>query len=317
MRGDDLVNRGIIVSRPARPSAAGGKTFIVTGLQRSGTSLIAAILQQAGIFMGQRINDAVFEDEDMLAALQAADPGALRRLIADRNANYGTWGFKVPEIHTRMRPGQLALFGNPHLIVPFRDVAAVSVRKSLSEYKDGMNALRETVDQLGAMVTFLAGISVPSLLVSYEKAVMFGEDFVIELMRFAGLPGNAALHRRLVGLIEPNRRHYIDHARQTFRGNVDGFIHGFLQGWCQLIGDPDPVQLEIHIDGRVATTVAADQFRQDLADAGIGEGRHGFNLDLRPFAPRPDAVIRVKVARWLVELDNSGQPLAQYLRRPT
>jgi hypothetical protein len=44
-------------------AARGRRTFIATGLYRSGTSLVASILQQAGIFMGRQINDAVFEDE--------------------------------------------------------------------------------------------------------------------------------------------------------------------------------------------------------------------------------------------------------------
>jgi hypothetical protein len=62
----------------------------------------------------------------------------------------------------------------------------------------------------------------------------------------------------------------------------------------------------------VVASVPADLFRQDLADAGIGDGKHGFRADLRPFGLRPDTVIRIKVARWSIELDNSGRHLAQY-----
>ena len=315
MSDDDLVNRGIIVNRPSSSPAAGARTFIVTGLQRSGTSLVASILQQAGIFMGRQISDAVFEDEEMLAILGSGDRDALRRLIADRNANYGTWGFKAPELHTKLRPEDLTLFDNAHLIVPFRDIAAMSVRRSLSEYRDSMDALREAVGKLDALVTFLGGTRAPSLLVSYEKALLFRNEFVESLMRFCGLPDNAALRTRLIERIEPNRQHYIDHARQTFRGVVDGVFDHCLCGWCQLIGDADPVLLDIHIDGHLVTSSPADQFRQDLADAGIGEGKHGFQVDLRPFKPRPESVIAVKVARWADELENSGRRLAQYRKR--
>jgi hypothetical protein len=315
MSDDDLVNKGVIVNRPAGTTASGARTFIVTGLHRSGTSLIASILQQAGVFMGRQISDAVFEDEEMVATLHAGDLGALRHLIADRNANYGTWGFKVPVIYTHLRPEQLPLFDNPHLIVPFRDIVSISVRKSLSEYKDTMHALREAVGQLDAMVTFLDSASAPSLLLSYEKAVLFRANFVDALMRFCGLPDNAALRGRLIDLIEPNRRHYIGHARQTFRGILEGVVDDWIHGWCQLIGDLAPVLLEVHIDGRVVTSMPADMFRQDLADAGIGEGRHGFRVDLRPFGPPPDAVIKIKVARWSDELENSGRRLAQYRAR--
>jgi hypothetical protein len=63
MRDDDLINRGVIINPLAGRSQRSGRTFIVTGLHRSGTSLVASILQHAGIFMGRQINDAVFEDE--------------------------------------------------------------------------------------------------------------------------------------------------------------------------------------------------------------------------------------------------------------
>ena len=216
----------------------------------------------------------------MVATLHAGDLGALRHLIADRNANYGTWGFKVPVIYTHLRPEQLPLFDNPHLIVPFRDIVSISVRKSLSEYKDTMHALREAV---------VAGIAA-------------GQHLQPRRSCLAGPPAG-------------NRRHYIGHARQTFRGILEGVVDDWIHGWCQLIGDLAPVLLEVHIDGRVVTSMPADMFRQDLADAGIGEGRHGFRVDLRPFGPPPDAVIKIKVARWSDELENSGRRLAQYRAR--
>ena len=61
MRDNDLTNRGVIINRPAGPSLRGGRTLIVTGLYRSGTSLVATILRHAGIFMGRQISDAVLE----------------------------------------------------------------------------------------------------------------------------------------------------------------------------------------------------------------------------------------------------------------
>src|SRR5665213_1304388 len=198
MSDDDLINKGVIINRPDRPSTTGGRTFIVTGLFRSGTSLVASLLSQAGIFMGQQINDAVFEDEEILAILRAGNVGKLKRLIAERNANYGTWGFKIPLIHTYLRPKQLALFDNAHLIVSFRDIASIVVRNSLSEYKtamtgspeavsqlhhqEAMSALREAVRQLDAMLKFTGNVSAPSLLLSYEKALIFPGDFVDTLM---------------------------------------------------------------------------------------------------------------------------------------
>jgi hypothetical protein len=47
-------------------------------------------------------------------------------------------------------------------------------------------------------------------------------------------------------------------------------------------------------------------------DAGYGTGKHGFVIDLRKFDLRPDSVIRIKVAKYGVELEHSGRSLAAY-----
>jgi hypothetical protein len=62
----------------------------------------------------------------------------------------------------------------------------------------------------------------------------------------------------------------------------------------------------------VALTVVADIFRQDLLDAGFGEGRHGYLVPLIALQARPDSVIRVRVAGHRNELDNSGTRLSDF-----
>jgi hypothetical protein len=294
----------------------GGRTFIVTGLHRSGTSLVASILQQAGIFMGRQINDVVFEDEEMGAVLNSGDAGALRRLIDERNADHGTWGFKVPEVYTQLRPEQLTLFDNAHLIVTFRDIASIAVRNSLSEYKRAMTALRDAVSQLDALVTYIGSVSAPSLLLSYEMALIFPRDFVDTLRLFCGLTCDAALRARLVGLVEPNRKNYLGRARRISRGRIDGVAHGCVFGWCQRIGSNDLVRLEVFIDDRLVTSVLADVFRQNLLNAKVGAGAHSFVVALTGMPPRPDAIIRVRVAGRVIELENSGQRLECYQIAP-
>ena len=53
----DLINKGFILDQRSEEK---GRTFIVTGLYRSGTSLVASVLQQAGLFIGSDINDIVY-----------------------------------------------------------------------------------------------------------------------------------------------------------------------------------------------------------------------------------------------------------------
>jgi len=313
---DDLINKGVIINRPVRPPTRGGRTFIVTGLHRSGTSLVASVLHHAGIFMGRQINDTVFEDEEMGATLLSGDAGALRWLIDERNARHGTWGFKLPEVYTHLRVEQLALFDNAHLIVPFRDIASIAVRNALSEYNEAMTALRDAVGQLAALVAYIDRAGGPSLLLSYEKALIFPADFVETLLSFCGLPSDAALRARLVGLVEPNRKDYVGAVRRIYRGRIDGVGHGCVFGWCQRIGSSDPVRLDLLIDDRLVTSFLADVFLKNLLDAQVGAGAHGFVAALTDFQVKPDAIIRVRVAGRLIELDNSGQRLDCYQIAP-
>jgi hypothetical protein len=310
---DGKVNKGFIENRPAiSPPARGGRTFIVTGLHRSGTSLIASILRQVGIFMGAEINDIVHEDIEMVKLLTAKDIAALTRLIADRDATYGTWGFKFPMLSQSLGNDHLALFSDPHIIIPFRDPVSVAVRNSLSEYREPMKALRTAVDDQSALLSFIERLDCPTLLLSYEKSLVFPGDFIDTILQFCGLPRSDGLRDSLIRLIEPNRQLYVAQARRRFEGMIDGVSGGSLHGWCRLTGDTDPVALDLLVDDRLRTSFVADIFRQDLLDAGFGSGHHGFTVDLAKLRLRPHQVIRVKVATHGDELGNGGRRLDAY-----
>ena len=62
----------------------GGVALIVTGLARSGTSMLAAVLRRAGVFMGEQLYETVDEDAQMLAVLRSgpAPLEPLGRVIA-------------------------------------------------------------------------------------------------------------------------------------------------------------------------------------------------------------------------------------------
>jgi hypothetical protein len=308
---DDLINKGLIQSeRPAQQ----GRSFIVTGLYRSGTSLVAAILQQAGLFMGSEINDVVYQDEELFGVLERGDVAALRRIIGVRNAGRTQWGFKYPMLWRALNASQLSLFDEPRLIVTFRDPVSVAVRTSLSEYHEPMRALRDAMTDLAALMSFIEAVDCPYLLLSYEKALMFPGDFIDALMRFCDLPPSEGLRDRLLAVIEPNLPRYLASARRRFDGFVECVVGEHLYGWCCLTRTAEPVVLDVLVDDRVAATLRADVFRQDLLQQGIGNGFHGYCVGLTQLRARPDSVIRVRVARHGVELGNSGKTVGQ-LRR--
>ena len=147
---------------------------------------------------------------------------------------------------------------------------------------------------------------------SYEKALLFPRDFIDVVARFCNLSIDDMVRRKLIGEIEPNRPRYLASARRRFEGFVDGVWGGGLYGWCSLTRSPEPVALELLIDDQVALRFLADRFRQDLLDAGFGNGCHGFFINLTTLQVQPESLIRVQVARHGIELQNSGKRLCDY-----
>jgi hypothetical protein len=305
----DLVNRGFILHRPLSEP---GRTFIVTGLQRSGTSLIAAMLQHAGLFIGSEINPAVYEDEEIARVLATREQDGLRQVVQHRNALHARWGFKCPLLNEVFDPSQLELFDRPRLIVAFRDPVAIAVRTSLSEYRPAFLALQDAITRQAALADFLGQVECPCLMVSYEKTLVFPADTVDAVLGFCDIAPDEPLRERLLALIEPNRPDYIATARRRYEGLIEGVRDGQLYGWCWLTKAAAPVMLDVLVDQRFVMRVTADVFRQDLLDAGIGHGRHGFFVPVETLHARPDSTIRVWVAEHGIELNNSGKRLCDF-----
>lgn len=77
-------------------------------------------------------------------------------------------------------------------------------------------------------------------------------------------------------------------------GSVDLLENNMIVGWAYRPTDPDqPVELEILIDDKPVGSVAADIFRDDLLDAGIGNGKHAFafTFPLGCFDGKPAEII--------------------------
>jgi hypothetical protein len=65
------------------------------------------------------------------------------------------------------------------------------------------------------------------------------------------------------------------------RGHVDEIGPGAVEGWAQQTNAPEiPVCLDIYADGRLVGQTLANLYREDLAAAGLGSGRHGFKFAL-------------------------------------
>ena len=76
-------------------------------------------------------------------------------------------------------------------------------------------------------------------------------------------------------------------------GRVDGVAGSYVWGWAVNPAKPDlPVCVEIVVDGVVVSRALACQFRKDLAEAGLGHGRLGFDVELPSSAAGRDVQVR-------------------------
>jgi hypothetical protein len=84
----------------------------------------------------------------------------------------------------------------------------------------------------------------------------------------------------------------------AYHGHVDHCDGGVVVGWARNRLRPDErVGLDVFVDGDQVGSGIADVYREDLLAAGIGDGRHGFRIELPPqFAAVLLLDLRVRVA---------------------
>ena len=237
----------------------------------------------------------------------------LADVVAARNARHPVWGFKRPNLHA-FGPGIVAAFRNPRLIITSRDPVAVSRRSMLSEHHLDALAAREAeaaAHEGLAMLRFAIALPCPVLLVSYEKALQDPLRLARAVLGFSGLQADATT---VCQTVQANRPEYLDHTERRFRGHIDGVFADLVHGWAMDPDSAEPLTLELLIDGVVRATFQADEFRPDLAQHGIGNGRHGFRQVLPPRTRRM-AKLSVRVAGRPHELAGGGRALKNWARQ--
>ncbi len=314
MADTELKNRGLIRLHKTHSLVAhtAARTLIVSGVARSGTSMVARVLDAAGVPMGDRIDDVVFEDHDFAELFNRPnlDQDALGALVRQRNDAHPVWGFKRPQIH-QSGAETISRFRNPLVIVTLRDPVAIAERYAIAEQIDARTTLSMAMGDLQEMVLFAQQLTCPVLLISYEKAVRNPARLVERLLEFCGLQRSATERQRLRRLVEPDRPAYIESARRTFGGYIDGIQGTVLGGWAYERSLGLPLAITVFRDDVPVLDGVADQYRQDLADAGIDDGRHGFSVDLAGcgFVPTSRVTVRVKDRNFA--LNNSGASAAE------
>ncbi|MGI4813217.1 MAG: glycosyltransferase [Janthinobacterium lividum] len=204
------LNSGIIELRE-RP--VGLKScVIVTGTARSGTSMAANILHEAGVFMGHDLDDRVFEDTIMGELLASGDQEAYLQEAFGRTDALGVWGYKRPNLH-EVPFNPLDGVANVRLVVMVRDQVAVTERAAIAHGVTSESILADVNYGCFKLMSYATSQDCPVLLCSYEKAIAKPMAFVRRLLEFAG--GETEDMSSLVELVEPERPNYVQNARMA------------------------------------------------------------------------------------------------------
>ncbi len=191
-----------IVANP--PTADVQKTVVVLGAFRGGTSMVAQVLKELGVFMGDQFappdveynnledqefqallhrRDLLTQKDITLADFSSEELAKLRSLIEKRNREHALWGWKYPATVIWCLYAELAKYlRNPHFITVFRDPLA-TFQHELDKQSIKPDRLRVDKGRSFAwvglqnqrLVEYVQQSESPHLLISYERTITGGD----------------------------------------------------------------------------------------------------------------------------------------------
>lgn len=172
------------------PALTSARTYIVMGVSRGGTTMVAGVANRLGLDLGDGYGHT-FEDPrfnlNELAlhhAARADQIAAIRRSIAERNDEGEVWGWKFPNA-LRYLADVMSEVRRPHLVIVCRDTAAV-VGRGRRANEDARTALVRTAQMNLKNMRLLRQFDVPGLVISYERALAQPLQFTRDLADYLG-----------------------------------------------------------------------------------------------------------------------------------
>ncbi|CAA0110906.1 Uncharacterised protein [Halioglobus japonicus] len=181
------------------------KTFIIFGVGRGGTTMVAGVAKLCGLDIGKDLPINMEDNDFNIHVLRKAGIKPVHHILSslkERNETKDIWGWKFPRVIAYL-PYLRDLLVNPHLILVFRDPVATASRQILSG-KPEVKAI-EAVQQLQQRnMELVKNWEVPTLLVSYEKSVRHPEQFVADLCSFLNVERPAGMSD-ILKFMQPGR----------------------------------------------------------------------------------------------------------------
>lgn len=198
-------NSGIFI---LNPSPAGEEvSVLVTGLGRSGTTMVSRVLSALGLFMGERVSKGTNEDKDFRNIIKSGSLPDFTKLCRERDDRFKRWGFKYPGARHNLSE-LVAAMRSPRVVVTSRDAVATVMRAGMATRAEVL----PLVDQAWRTLRLFESVErlhCPVLLLSYEKAISRPRNCTSALANFCGIDADEEMIETAAGKIRNGDQVYL------------------------------------------------------------------------------------------------------------
>jgi hypothetical protein len=172
---------------------------------------------------------------------------------------------------------------NPHFLLIGEDPAAIALGLEATKQCPQGDALSEAARSVAELAFFAAETKRPALFISLQKAREFAEANIDALIAFSGI--SAPPEARLAAITAIDQGTKGLHGPAVGRPSPKGGLNrvqkrGMIMGWAKMPLESARVRVRALIDGVEVASALADELREDLLVHNIGDGHHGFSLNV-------------------------------------
>lgn len=208
------------------------RTYVVVGVERGGTSMVAGVMRALGVNMG---TTAGLNHED--PRFISDDLDKQRKAIRVNNKSSEVWGFKMPKAALSL-DFYASELRNPCFVVVFRNIASIADSWQQRGTGSYLGSIDRAVRYYSAISDFLHNTKRPVIIVNYERATEMREETVAGLAAFAGIELTDEIMERGLEMITGDGKGYVNLPEHHFR------VLPVAEGAAEPPEDATPIRVE-------------------------------------------------------------------------
>lgn len=213
------------------------KNVVIFGFPRGGTTMVAGVAKLCGLNIGKNLGINLEDEKFNLTDLKKNGLDAKKTIIESikkNNDSMPIWGWKYPFAGTYLDEIKDYLV-SPHLILVSRDPFAIASRE-ISIGKSKIDTIHLILKRQNINIELIQRWKVPTLLISYERALTQPKQFIEALCHFLGLvpPDNI---KNIIGFMQPGKYKNINVWRMGKRDRCIAFFKKKYDNLLELIGN--------------------------------------------------------------------------------